>query len=54
MPAPDGKPVDDRNQIAEAPGHWDVRDVGGPDLVRPKDGEVAQQIREFLVLRRWF
>ena len=28
-------PVDDRNEVTEAPSESDVRDVGAPDLVRP-------------------
>ena len=32
--------------------HWNVRDVHGPDLVRPRDLDAAQQIRIDLVTGR--
>ena len=34
MPA---RPVHDRYEVKEPAPHWDVGDVGAPDLVRPLD-----------------
>lgn len=45
------EPIHDGHQIDEAPAHRDIGDVSGPDLVRPVDGEVPQQIRIDLVPR---
>src|SRR5208283_6037215 len=46
------RPVDDRDQIEEAPADRDVRYIGRPDLVRPLDRHVAQEIGINLVPRR--
>ena len=42
---PAAVPIDHRGQVDEAPGHRDVADVHGPDLVGPRDGQRAQQVR---------
>ncbi len=39
-----GMPVYDRHQIQEAPSHWQVGDVCGPDLVGPIDAQPLQQV----------
>ena len=41
---PAGGPIKDRAQIDEAPAHWDVGRIHGPNLIRTIDGEVAQQV----------
>src|SRR5258705_670095 len=43
------RPVQHHGEINEAVCHWNVRDVHGPDLVRPRDLDAAQQIRIDLV-----
>jgi len=45
--------IDDRHQEDEASRHWDVRDVGGPDLVDSGNLQIVQQIRVDGVLRGW-
>ena len=45
------RPVDDRHQIEKAAPDRNVGDVGRPDVVRPLDRQVAQQIGIDLVLR---
>src|SRR6202163_2665270 len=45
------RPVQHHGEIDEATRHRDVRDVHGPDLVRPRDLHAAQQIRIDLVTR---
>ena len=39
------RPVHDRHQVEEAAPHRDVGDVGAPDMVRPLDPQIPQQIR---------
>ncbi len=38
-------PVHDGDQVEKAVRHWDVRYIGGPHLVNPRDRQPAQQIR---------
>ena len=44
------RPVHHRDQVEKAAPHRQVGDVGAPDLVRPIDRQIPQQIREDLVL----
>ena len=48
---PPGGPVHDGDEREEALAHRDIGDVGAPDLVRPVDDWILQQIRPDLVLR---
>ena len=41
--------VQNRHQVGKALGHRHIGDVGGPDLVRPLDEDIAQQVRIDLV-----
>jgi len=45
------RPVDDGDEVEKPSPDRDVGDVGGPDLVRPVDRQIAQEIREDLVVR---
>ena len=45
------RPVDHRHQIQKAVRHRNVGDVGGPDVVRLRDRQVAKKIRIYLVFR---
>lgn len=45
------RPVHDRDQIKEAPPHWQVGDVRTLDLVQPRDLQIAQQVRIDAMLR---
>ena len=47
MPA---RPVHDRYQVEEAAAHRDVGDVGPPDMVRPVDAQVLEQVGPDTVL----
>lgn len=47
------EPVHDGDQVQEASAHRDVGYVCAPDLVRPVDGQMPQQIRIGLVPRMW-
>ena len=49
-----GEPVEHGSQIDEAPRHRDVGDVHRPDLIRPGDRQLAQQIGVDLVPRGRF
>src|SRR3990172_150048 len=42
---PPARPVHHDGQVHEAAGHGDVGDVHGPDLVRPRDRAVPEQVR---------
>src|SRR5215204_661338 len=44
-------PVHDRNEVEEATPHLDIGYIRTPDLVRPINAQVPQQIRIDLVLR---
>jgi len=37
-------PVEHREEIHKAPVHGNVGDIGGPDLIWPRDDQVAQEI----------
>src|SRR5438045_172216 len=43
------RPVDDRHQVEKPSPDRDVGDIGCPDMVRPCDHQVAQEIRKDLV-----
>ena len=45
------EPVENGNQIHEAPRHRHLGDIRSPDLIGTVDGHAAQQIGIFLVLR---
>jgi hypothetical protein len=45
-------PVHDDHQVEEAPGHWDVGDVGAPHLIDPLEHDPAEQVGIDLVGRR--
>lgn len=46
---PAAEPVDHGREIDEASRHGDIGDVDRPDLVRPRDRQLAQEIRVDLV-----
>ena len=39
------RPVHHRDQVQKAPLQWDVGDIRAPHVVRPRDRQVAQQVR---------
>ena len=43
-------PIHDRYEIQEAAPHWDVGNVGTPDLVWAVDHDIPEQIRPDLML----
>ena len=46
------EPVHHGDEVEEAATHWNVSNIGAPDLVGPHDGHVAQQVRVDAVARR--
>jgi hypothetical protein len=47
-------PVHDRHQIEKPTPHRNIGDVGTPDLIRPHNRQIAQQIRKDFVPLTWF
>lgn len=43
------EPINDRHQVHEAAQQRHIRDVGAPDLIGPRDRQLAQQVRIDLV-----
>ena len=44
-------PVHDCHQIQNPPPHWNICDIGAPNLVWPIDHDIPEQIGPYLVLR---
>ena len=44
-------PVHDRHEVEEPTAHRNIRHVRAPHMVRPRDRDVSQQVREDLVFR---
>jgi len=44
-------PINDRDEIEEAGSNWKIGDIRGPNVVRPLDFDIAQEMRENLVAR---
>ena len=42
-----GMPVHDGAQVGKAPRHGDIGDVSAPNLIRPIDGEISQEVGIF-------
>ena len=46
------EPIHHGDQIEEAATHWNVSNIGAPDLIGPHDGDVAQQVWVDAMARR--
>src|ERR1700674_4437590 len=45
-------PIHHRDQVQKATAHWNVSNIGAPDVIGPLDRDAAQQIRIYFVTRR--